>query len=422
MVFDSFRAAVALLLAGTGLLAHAASLTLEEAVRLAERRSRQLPAQEAAAAGARQMAAAAGQRPDPVVKVGINNLPLNGADRFSVTSDSMTMRSVGILQEWTRQDKLQARSARFEREAEAAEAGQRLALANLQRDTAIAWLDRHFHERMRELLQRQRAEALLQVEGAEAAYRSGRGMQADVFAVRSAVAQIDERLATTDRDILTAKTMFVRWVGVAPDDTLASPPDWRALPLREEDLDLLIAHHPQIALMLKQEAMAAAEVEAAIANRKPDVSVELMYSQRGPAYSNMVSVNVSMPLQWDQKNRQDREVAARLSTVDQMRAQREEEVRAHVAEARSWLQQWRSNLERLQRYDRDLLPLAAGRTQAAVAAYGGGTGSLAAVLEGRRVEIDIRLDQLRLEMETARLWAQLNYLVPADHAPANPSR
>ena len=33
-----------------------------------------------------------------------------------------------------------------------------------------------------------------------------------------------------------------------------------------------------------------------------------MYSQRGPAYSNMVSLNVSLPLPWDRKNRQDREL------------------------------------------------------------------------------------------------------------------
>ena len=44
-----------------------------------------------------------------------------------------------------------------------------------------------------------------------------------------------------------------------------------------------------------------------------------MFSQRGSAYSNMVSLNVSIPLQWDQKNRQDREVSARLALAEQLR-------------------------------------------------------------------------------------------------------
>jgi hypothetical protein len=44
------------------------------------------------------------------------------------------------------------------------------------------------------------------------------------------------------------------------------------------------------------------------ANKKPDWSVEVAFQQRGSAYSNMVSVGISLPFQWDQKNRQDREL------------------------------------------------------------------------------------------------------------------
>ena len=62
-----------------------------------------------------------------------------------------------------------------------------------------------------------------------------------------------------------------------------------------------------------------------------------------------------------------------------------------------------------------LIPLAAERTRAALAAYRGGGGTLAAVLEARRMEIDTRMERLRLEMETAALWAQLEYLIPAEH-------
>ena len=149
------------------------------------------------------------------------------------------------------------------------------------------------------------------------------------------------------------------------------------------------------------------------ANKQSDVSVELMYSQRGPAFSNMVSLNMSIPLQWDQKSRQNRELAAKLATVEQMRAEREEGTRMHVAETQAMLQEWRSNRERLGRYDASLLPLATERTRAAIAAYRGATGPLTAVLEARRGEIDMRMERLRLEMDTARLWAQINYLIPS---------
>ena len=403
--------------------AHAqSSLTLDQALRAAQERSQQLVAQDAAAAASRDMAVAAGQRPDPTLKVGINNLPINTQDRFSLTRDFMTMRSVGVMQEITRSDKLKARSARFDRGAETAEAARALALANLRRDTAMAWLDRHYQEQILVVLRSQRTEAGLQIEAADAAYQSGRGAQADVFAARSATALIDDRIRQTERQIATAKTRLARWVGDAAEQPLGDLPPVATVHFSPDGLAGQIEHHPEIAVMRKQEEMARADADIAQSNQRSDWSVELMYSQRGPAYSNMVSVNLSIPLQLDQKNRQDRDVAAKLALAEQMRAQREEATREHLAETRSWLQEWQGNRERLAQYDASLIPLAMERTRAAIAAYRGGSGPLGAVLEARRMEIDTRMDRLRLEMETAGRWAQLEYLVPPEHDAAAAAR
>ena len=55
-------------------------LTLATAQRLAVERSRQLVAQDYAVTASREMAVAAGQLPDPVATIGVNNLPINGRD------------------------------------------------------------------------------------------------------------------------------------------------------------------------------------------------------------------------------------------------------------------------------------------------------------------------------------------------------
>jgi outer membrane protein TolC len=92
-----------------------------------------------------------------------------------------------------------------------------------------------------------------------------------------------------------------------------------------------------------------------------------------------------------------------------------------VAEVRALLQEWKGNRARLKRYDESTVPLSAERTQAAVAAYRGGGGAsggtLGAVLEARRGELDVRMERLRLEMDTARLWVQLNYLTSSGEQP-----
>lgn len=164
--FPIHRTAAAALMVAMASAAWAVDpLTLIEAQRIAVDRSPQLVAQGALTAAAREQAVAAGQLPDPVLKFGIDNLPANGSDRGSLTRDFMTMRRIGVMQEITRSEKRQLRSERFERDAQRVQAQRQLTLAKLQRDTALAWLDRYYNQAMRELVQQQVEESRLQVQG-----------------------------------------------------------------------------------------------------------------------------------------------------------------------------------------------------------------------------------------------------------------
>ena len=400
--------------------ARAAPLSFDDALQIAESRSRALPAKDASAAAARELAVAAGQRPDPVLTAGVNNLPVTTSDRFSLSRDFMTMRSIGVTQQLTRGSKLDARTARFEREAEAAEAGRSLALTDLQRETAMAWLDLHYLRRMTDVLLAQRDEARLQVEAADAGYRGGRGAQTDVFAARSAVEQLEDRLVDSRQQVATARSQLARWVGSASAEELGPVPAMGEERLHEHALDSELAAHPQIELMRRREAVAVAEAEIARSEKSPDVSVQLTYSQREPAYSNMISLNFSIPLQWNQAKIQDRELAAKLAVVEQLRNEREEATRSYILEASTLLQKKHSASERIRRYDEALVPLAVERTRASLAAYRGGGGSLVSVLQAREAEVATRLERLRLAMDEARLWAQINFHLPATRPGAQP--
>jgi outer membrane protein TolC len=382
-------------------------LTLQEAQRRAVDRSRMLTAQDAAVTASREMAVAAGQLPDPVATLGVNNLPIDTSDRFSLTRDFMTMRSIGVMQEFTR-------AARFEREAEKSLAEKDVGLATIQRDTAIAWLDRYYAEAMQRVISEQSRQAQLEIEAADSTYRAGHGNLADVLAARNALVLLDDRASEIGRKVRAARIALARWIGSDADAPLADRPAIDAIRLDPGNLETDLAHHPELRVFAKKEEVAAAEVRIAQTNKNVDWSVALMYSQRGPDFSNMVSVNVSVPLQWDQKNRQDREIAARLAMLDQARAEREDMLRSHTAEVRAMIAEWENDRERNARYTRELLPLAAERSQAALGAYRGAKASIADVLLARRSEIDVRMQALQLEMDTARLWAQLSFLFPED--------
>src|SRR5947207_7714337 len=180
-------AAAILLCDASPAIAADAPLTLAEAQRRAVERSRQLVGQDFAITASREMAAAAGQLPDPVATLGVNNLPINGPDAWSLTRDFMTMTSVGVMQEFTRAEKREARAERFQREAEKALAERGARVAAIQRDTALAWFDRYYAEAMTTAVSEQSGAARTEIEAAESAYRAGKGNLADVLAARAAL-------------------------------------------------------------------------------------------------------------------------------------------------------------------------------------------------------------------------------------------
>ncbi len=175
----------------------------------------------------REMAVAAGQLPDPTLKAGIENLPVNGADAFSLTRDFMTMRRIGVMQEFTREEKRQLRAERFEREAERSLAEKSATLATIQRDTALAWLDRYYAEAMAGVIAEQIKAARLEIEAAETAYRGGRGNQADIFAARSSVVSLEDRASEIGRRIRTAKTALARWIGESAETAARRQTEYR---------------------------------------------------------------------------------------------------------------------------------------------------------------------------------------------------
>ena len=168
------------------------------------------------------MAHAAGQLPDPVLRLGIDNLPIEGPDQFNLTRDFMTMSRVGVMQEFTRSEKRRLRVERFEREADKTLAEKVAAVASIQRNTALAWLDAHYSEALAVVIAEQMAEIRREIVAVEAAYRAGRGSQADVFAAHGAQVRWELQASEFERRIRAARINLARWIGERADAPLAA--------------------------------------------------------------------------------------------------------------------------------------------------------------------------------------------------------
>ena len=158
---------VSLSISHAGAQTPAPTLDFEEALHRAAERSQALVGSDADVRAARERVVAAGQLPDPMLKIGVNNYPIEGPDRFSLTRDFMTMQSVGVMQELTRMDKRQARARKAEVDIDTGLISRQAHLAELQRETALAWLERSYLDSVRDLLMRQVGESELLAQAAK---------------------------------------------------------------------------------------------------------------------------------------------------------------------------------------------------------------------------------------------------------------
>ena len=389
-----------------------APLGLGEALAISEQRSSKLAAQSSAVAAAAEQIGRSAQLPDPKIRLGVDNLPVSGPDAYSLTSDFMTMKRIGIMQEVPNGEKRRARGQRAEREQALESVSLEALRAQLRQDTAVSWLELYYAHRTRDTVERLVRQYELEADTVSAAVTAGRVSPAGAVLLRSALESARDRVLEQRRAVLRAEASLAALVGSAARRPLGDAPDTTTLAHSPAALVEGLETHPALLLYKEREALAASEVALATSSGQPDWSVEVLYGQRSPNFSNMLTVMFSIDLPLDKAKRQDRDVAARASLLERARSESEDARRAHEADVRTMISDWEISHERARRFETLLLPLTRERTELALAAYRGGRGDLAAVLEARRAEIETLLSLHAAELERGRAWARLNHLVP----------
>jgi outer membrane protein TolC len=392
-------------------------LTLERAIDLAVREAPQTAASVAMLEGAQAIAPSAGRLPDPELVTGVDNLPVDSADRFSFTRDFMTMRKIGVMQSFPNRTKRRLQSERAQREIDVAQGEVRKSRFDTSHAAAEAWIARAVAEQSLARLRSRKADTELQADAARAALSSGRSTAADALRAQNLVAGINERILSLQQEEEMQRAELARWIGSDADSPLAAIPVDRELEHSPDALVAAVSEHAPLAPVVAQLDAAKTEVDLARAAKRPDWSAELTYAKRGPDFSNMVSLEFRVGLPLFTKNRQDPMIAGKLATVRAREAERESEVRMHTAEVRSALAQWRFGRERLQNYAKEILPLAHDRSRAALASYSSGRGDLRMAVEALSEEINAQLEEVQLQGSVARAWVFLHLLHDSRNTP-----
>ncbi|MGB0220204.1 MAG: TolC family protein [Sinimarinibacterium flocculans] len=402
------------LVAGIALLIAAparASIDLDTAVRLALAQQPRLEAHAARARAADARSVAAGALPDPEFIAGLQNLSVEQPDPYAADAERMTMTEVGIMQAFpnaARRHQLE-RSARLD--AARIEAEQALLQRAVVRDVSLAWIDVWQAQEALTVVERLAVETARTREAGLIAQRSGRGSQDATLAAELANGLVDDRRRALGQALVSARARLVRWTGHEADAVTGNPPT--AMPASLEAALARAGEHPELQALERAAERSGAEVDLARAAYRPDWRLQAMYGHRRP-YDDMFSVQVGIDLPLFTARRRDPALAAASAERLAAQADAEDGRRALLAELQAaWGEQTLVD-QRLEHFETRLLPAARLRVDSALAAYGGGRGTLDAVFDARLQALDIELQTLDLRAARARLRTQLRYLTGDD--------
>ena len=406
----AFRLPVAAAIAALAALSSAhAALSLTETARLAREQAPALLAQQHALDGAQSAQRAAGTLPDPRLAVGVENYPVGGPDRYSLTRDFMTMQRIALMQDVPNRAKRAAREslaqARIGRERAMLSAAQ---LA-VQRDATLAWLAVHYAERrVAQLAELDRENKLLQ-DTLDARITAGGAMPAERTMARQEALALADRRDDAERDIAKARAALRRWVGARADEPLEGEP---AVPsVSPEQVRADIHRHAEVAPYAAMRGMAEAEAREVDAEQQGDWGWELAYAKRGSPYGDMVSFQFTFELPWQRGERQQPQLAAKQKEAQRVEAEREETMRRHREEIDMQIAELQALDRQHARLASSGVLLAAERVELAQASYRAGRGDLGAVLAARREAVDTRLKLIELDAQRAALRVRLTTLV-----------
>ncbi len=386
-------------------------LTLAEAIQLATQSQPLLQSLDNAADSTRQAAVAEGQLPDPKLKFGMINLPVTTRDALHFDRDDQTMVNVGFSQEMIPLKKREVASSKMLAEADQFHTEQIATARSIERDVALAWLDVYEAQRKSELYQRIADEMSAERKVLAAGVSSGGAKTSEVLAVDTEVSLTNEKRIFAERDERKARAALARWIGNSASRQISPELPVMTNSLNQAAIQKELDNHPLLKNAYQSEKVAQLDVESAQANLQRNWGWEVGYGKRFADRSDMLSFQVSMDLQLDRTNRQDRRTAEKLVLVEKAHKVTEDKRRELSADLEDALADAEAAEARESVRLTSLIPNAKARLSVAQAGYAAGKNSLGEVWEARRAMIEIELDHWTVLTDRQRAAVKIGYLL-----------
>lgn len=357
--------------------------------------------------------------PDPMVSVGWAG---NAAPFSIMKGDDSSYRGVTVSEQFPYPGKLKLRGELASKDAEAARADYEVIRRKVAADVKMAYFDYFYYDRAIQTTQRNKEllEKLSKI--AEARYRVGKAMQADVLRSQVEISLLIEKLTVLEQQRATAQARLNVSMVRSPEAELAPAAEVEPVTVRYslDELYALAAANDSAVLrnktMVERGQLAVAQAQR---EYRPDIGLSYMYQQRSALPSmNGVTVSVNIPVFYKNKQRQGvTEASEGLASAEKMRDNRLNEIKFELKQ--SYLAAKAS--ERLMAlYSKGVVPQSSLALESSMASYQVGSADFVSLLANFTTLLNYETDYYRQLADYQTALARIEILTGSDvTAPAS---
>ena len=354
-----------------------------------------------------------GTLPDPKLRLGMFNVPL---DSFSTTEDPSTQLRIGIQQEFPRGDTTDLKQQQSKWLAQAAMAQANDEKLKLLMNVRDAYLNLYYEIKAGNIVNETRELFVKLAKITEDQYAAGRVNQQDVIRADLELSRLDDRATKIQGNEDEYRAYLAQWVGDIAWQDIDS--DFPVLPDVPDNVDIneLLTQHPSVMAETAKVEASRTMIEVTRQDYKPGVGAFVEYRKRfgenadGSDRSDMMAAMVTVDIPLFTENRQDKNVAAREESANAARYSRDDRLRVLKRKLEKDRAIYRRLGEREMIYRNKLVSSAANNAEASLNAYQSGVTEFTTLMRAGITELDVRLENLRIKVDRLRTQARLLYI------------
>ncbi len=394
-----------------------ADLDLNAAVQLALVDDPAITATEARARALSDNAVADGQLPDPKLRTGLYNLPL---DDFDISREPATQLRLGLVQTFPRGDTLLYKRQQTEWMAHAEQARTEVTRRKLVRDVRKSFLELYYQTQAEQVINKTRGLFAQLVDITQAHYASGRIRQQDVLRASLELSRLDDRTTRIRNQADKSRAALMKWIGDAASLPLDSRFPGLPAPPAKKEIEATLPDHPVIRVETAKLEASNRKIQIAREQYKPGWSAGLEYRKRFGDYPNgdnradMMAAMLTVDLPLFPKKRQDKRLSASILQAESVQLGRDDRLRKLKQVLDTDYANWQRLGERAALYESQLLHESTANARASLNAYQSGVTEFTTLMRARITELDVHLNDLRVRVDRAKAQTNLLYLTGED--------